>query len=69
MPSRSKLPLNGNRPVGSGTHWRLDIAKLHTAAMFDWNDLKYFLAFARNGSTPAVAKESRGDQSIVQRRA
>jgi DNA-binding transcriptional LysR family regulator len=36
--------------------------------MFDWNDLKYFLAFARHGSMLAAAKESRVNQSTVQRR-
>jgi DNA-binding transcriptional LysR family regulator len=45
-----------------------DLAKLHAAAMFDWNDLKYFLAFARTGSMLAAAKESRVNQSTVQRR-
>jgi DNA-binding transcriptional LysR family regulator len=36
--------------------------------MFDWNDLKYFLAFARTGSMIAAAKASRVNQSTVQRR-
>ena len=36
--------------------------------MFDWNDLKYFLAFARTGSMLAAAKVSRVNQSTVQRR-
>jgi DNA-binding transcriptional LysR family regulator len=44
------------------------LAKLHTAPMFDWNDLKYFLAFARAGSMQAAAKASRVNQSTVQRR-
>ena len=36
--------------------------------MFDWNDLKYFLAFARTGSMLAAAKVSQVNQSTVQRR-
>lgn len=36
--------------------------------MFDWNDLKYFLAVARHGSTIAAAKALRTSQSTVQRR-
>lgn len=36
--------------------------------MFDWNDLKYFLAVARAGSTLAAAKSLRVNQSTVHRR-
>jgi DNA-binding transcriptional LysR family regulator len=36
--------------------------------MFDWNDLKYFLAVARNGSSLAAAKALRTSQSTVHRR-
>ncbi len=36
--------------------------------MFDWNDLKYFLAVARQGSTIAAGKALRTSQSTVQRR-
>jgi len=36
--------------------------------MFDWNDLKYFLAVARYGSTIAAAKALNVNQSTVQRR-
>lgn len=36
--------------------------------MFDWNDLKYFLAVARQGSTIAAAKALGLNQSTVQRR-
>jgi DNA-binding transcriptional LysR family regulator len=35
---------------------------------FDWNDLRYFLAVARTGSTIAAAKELGVNQSTVQRR-
>jgi DNA-binding transcriptional LysR family regulator len=36
--------------------------------MFDWNDLKHFLAIARHGSTTAAAKALGVSQSTVQRR-
>ena len=36
--------------------------------MFDWNDLKYFVAVARHGSTIAAAKALGQSQSTVQRR-
>ena len=37
-------------------------------AMFDWNDLKYFLAVARHGSTIAAAKALGLSQSTIHRR-
>jgi len=36
--------------------------------MFDWNDLRYFLAVARHGSTTAAGKALHLSQSTVQRR-
>lgn len=36
--------------------------------MFDWNDLRYFSAVARHGSTIAAAKAIKTSQSTVQRR-
>lgn len=36
--------------------------------MFDWNDLRYFLAVARKGSTLAAARSLGVNQSTVQRR-
>jgi DNA-binding transcriptional LysR family regulator len=36
--------------------------------MFDWNDLRHFLAFARQGSTVAAAKALGVNQSTVHRR-
>ena len=41
---------------------------MHNLSMFDWTDLKYFLAVAREGSTLAAAKVMRVNQSTVQRR-
>jgi DNA-binding transcriptional LysR family regulator len=43
-------------------------AKLHTCGMFAWDDLKYFLAFARHGSTLAASKALGVNQSTVARR-
>ena len=43
-------------------------AKLHNSTMFDWNDLRHFLAVARHGSTLAAAKTLRVSQSTVHRR-
>lgn len=36
--------------------------------MFDWNDLRYFLAVARTGSTLAAARQLKVSQSTVSRR-
>ena len=36
--------------------------------MFDWNDLRYFLAIARGGSIGTAAKALGVNQSTVQRR-
>ena len=36
--------------------------------MFDWNDLRYFLAVARHGSTLAASRALHVNQSTVQRR-
>src|SRR5262245_31543268 len=36
--------------------------------MLDWNDLKYFLAVARDGSTLAAARALRVSQTTVARR-
>ena len=47
---------------------RVGVAKLHTARMLGWDDLRYFLAFARVGSMQAAAKALGVNQSTVQRR-
>ncbi|WP_196236003.1 LysR family transcriptional regulator [Bradyrhizobium japonicum] len=41
---------------------------MHNLSMFDWNDLKYFLAVARHGSTIAAGKALGISQSTVHRR-
>jgi len=43
-------------------------ANLHNHVMFDWNDLRHFLAVARHGSTIQAAKALEVNQSTVQRR-
>lgn len=43
-------------------------ATLHNAAMFEWSDLRYFLAVARHGSTLAAGRALNTSQSTVQRR-
>jgi DNA-binding transcriptional LysR family regulator len=45
-----------------------DRQELDVAAVLDWNDLKYFLAVARQGSTLAAAKSLRTSQTTVARR-
>ena len=47
---------------------RSPAAEVHNAKMFDWNDLRYFLAVARHGSTIAAGKALGLSQSTVQRR-
>ena len=41
---------------------------MHNRGMFDWDDLKYFLAVARHGSTLSAAKALSLSQSTVHRR-
>jgi DNA-binding transcriptional LysR family regulator len=41
---------------------------MHNAGMFDWSDLRHFLAVARDGSTLAAAKALGVSPSTVQRR-
>ena len=41
---------------------------MHNGRMFEWDDVKYFLAVARHGSTLAAAKALKLSQSTVQRR-
>jgi DNA-binding transcriptional LysR family regulator len=41
---------------------------LSAASMLDWNDLRYFLAVARDGSTLAAARTLRTSQTTVARR-
>src|ERR1041384_6864602 len=47
---------------------RHKFAGLRLNQMFDWNDLRYFLAVAREGSTIGAATPRKVTQSTVQRR-
>ena len=47
---------------------RKGATELHNGLMFNWNDLKYFLAVARHGSTIAAGKALCLSQSTVHRR-
>lgn len=47
---------------------RSPAAEVHNGQMFDWNDLRYFLAVARHGSTIAAGKSLGLSQSTVHRR-
>ena len=53
---------------GEQQYCEVGIQKCITVGMFDWNDLKYFLAVARSGSTLAAARSLRVNQSTVHRR-
>ena len=61
------MPWQASRAV---ERLRIRFAKLHTAPMstFAWDDLRYFLAFARAGSMQAAATALGVNQSTVQRR-
>ncbi len=43
-------------------------AVLHNRKMFEWSDLRYFLAVAKHGSTLAAGRALKTSQSTVQRR-
>lgn len=58
----------GRLDRGEQQYCEVEIQKCITESMFDWNDLKYFLAIARSGSTLAAARSLRVNQSTVHRR-
>jgi DNA-binding transcriptional LysR family regulator len=43
-------------------------AKAHNGPTLDWDDLRYFIALARHGSTLSAAKAMGVNQSTVHRR-
>ena len=63
MPERYPEPPASRKPRARIT----GAANAHSAAL-DWNDLRYFLAVARHGSTVAAARALGTNQSTVQRR-
>ena len=44
------------------------VAKVHNCAVFDWNDLRYFLAVAEHGSMLAAGRSLKVSQTTVARR-
>lgn len=63
------VPYYGSRRIAPAVATlRFGSARLHGASVFSWDDLKYFIAFARAGSLSGAAKALRVNQSTVQRR-
>src|SRR6476646_6904282 len=59
----------GTDRVGRGaTSLNAGNSKMTNSDTFDWNDLRYFLAVVRHGSTLAAAKAMHTSQSTVHRR-
>ncbi|WP_457939749.1 LysR family transcriptional regulator [Mesorhizobium sp. 10J20-29] len=56
------------RIVSPSSFLAVGSAKMHSIRMLDWNDLRYFLAVARTGSTAAAARQLAVNQSTVVRR-
>ena len=65
-PDAANLSLSNG--TGAAARLRRALARLHPVVMFLWDDLKYFLAYARTGSMLAAAKALGVNQSTVQRR-
>jgi DNA-binding transcriptional LysR family regulator len=57
-----------NRPGARKPRMRITGAAIVHSRTPDWNDLRYFLAVARHGSTVAAARALQTNQSTVQRR-
>jgi DNA-binding transcriptional LysR family regulator len=57
-----------DRPAGRKPQARIAGAARTHSDRLDWNDLRYFLALARHGSTVAAARALETNQSTVQRR-
>src|SRR5438128_2230157 len=68
MPSARGSHMRHARPPAEAAGLPSSYPKVHNQRMFDWNDLRYFLAVARHGSTLAAAKALRLSQSTVHRR-
>src|SRR6476620_1718147 len=59
---------NAQPPVKPSAFLALHPAKMHNDRMIDWNDVRFFLAVARGGSTAAAARTLKVNQSTVVRR-
>jgi DNA-binding transcriptional LysR family regulator len=57
-----------HRPSGRKPQTRITGATQTHSPGLDWNDLRYFIAIARHGSTVAAARALKTNQSTVQRR-
>jgi DNA-binding transcriptional LysR family regulator len=60
--------LMARRTIAGAATLKNPSSKVHNGGMFDWNDLKYFLAVARHQSTIAAGKALGLSQSTVHRR-
>ena len=68
-PWLSRASLDTIRRDGHGAaRLRGGLARMHNLSMFDWSDVRYFLAVAREGSSLAAARVLRVNQSTVYRR-
>jgi DNA-binding transcriptional LysR family regulator len=56
------------KPLSQSALLRKRPAKMQDTGMFDWNDLRYFLAVARTGSTLAASRALAVDATTVARR-
>src|SRR5947207_9135122 len=65
---RSQTKLTGRGQLPGAATLRSPAAEVHNDQMFDWNDLRYFLAVARHRSTIAAGKSLGLSQSTVHRR-
>src|SRR5262245_38207480 len=58
----------GSLPCRNARSLRAGSAQLQNEAMFDWNDLRAFLAVAKEGSTLAASRSLGVNQTTVARR-
>src|SRR5215216_5539325 len=67
---RSSKPCKANQQQrhSGAAILRPPAAEVHNGQMFDWDDLRYFLAVARHHSTIAAGRSLGVNQSTVQRR-
>src|SRR5687768_16560415 len=66
--TRDPVTANADRLSKPSAFLALRSAKMHNGSMIDWNDIRYFLAVARSGTTAAAARSLNVNQSTVVRR-